>query len=173
MLQIYYLERNVYFDIGWLWILNPYFYLGIWNDDRTKIIVLPSFQLVTLINLQNRNETEFINVRWHVILYMNIGISNWHNWTIDTTDMTFFTLFQFLTRFLTSKYLKRFRSYIVGRKRALWKTCFSAPENAKNENQLKPKNQVHNRLFIYSQFFENEGLYLSLRGEHIRVKRLH
>ena len=55
-------KRHVYIDIGWPWIGNQYFYLGIWNDDRTKIIVLPSFQLVTRINSQNRNETEFINV---------------------------------------------------------------------------------------------------------------
>jgi len=33
---------------------------------------------------------------------MNIGISNWHNWSFDTTNMKYFTLFQFLTWFLTS-----------------------------------------------------------------------
>ena len=76
-------KMYVYIDIGWPWIWNQYFYLGIWNDDRTKIIVLPSFQLVTRINSQKRNETEFINVLWQIILYMNIGISNWHNWNID------------------------------------------------------------------------------------------
>jgi hypothetical protein len=98
-------KRHVYIDIGWPWIWNQYFYLGIWNDDRTIIIDLPSFQLVTRINSQNRNETEFINVLWHIILYMNIGISNCHNWSFDPTNMKFFTLFQFLTRFLTSKTL--------------------------------------------------------------------
>jgi len=101
-------KRHVYIDIGWPWIWNQYFYLGIWNDDGTKIIVLPSFQLVTPINWRNRNETEFINVLWFIILYMNIGISNWHNWSFDPTNMMFFTLFQFLTRFLTSKYQKIF-----------------------------------------------------------------
>jgi len=35
------------------------------------------------------------------------------------------------------------------------------------------KNQVRNRLVIYSSFFEYEGLYLSLRGEHIKENRLH
>jgi hypothetical protein len=88
--------------------IKPVFYLGIWNDDRNKIIVLPSFQLVTRINSQNRNETVVINVLLHIILYMNIGISNWHNWSFDPTNMKFFTLFQFLTRFLTSKYQKFF-----------------------------------------------------------------
>ena len=57
---------HVYIDIHWLWIWNQCFYLGIWNNDRTKIIVLSSFQLATQINSQNRNETEFINVLWHI-----------------------------------------------------------------------------------------------------------
>jgi len=38
---------------------------------------LPSFQLATLLNLQNTNETGFINEHWHINFYMNIGISNW------------------------------------------------------------------------------------------------
>jgi len=48
------------------------------------------------------------------------------------------------------------------------KTCFSATQNAKNESQPKHKNQVRNRLFIDSKIFEYEGLYWSLRGEHIK-----
>jgi len=143
-------KRHVYIDLGWPWIWNQYFYLGIWNDNRTKIIVLPSFQLVTRLNSQNRNETEFFIVLWLIILYMNSGISNWYNWSFDTTNMTFFTYFQFLTRFLTSKYLKPFSTYLVGRNGAIWKTSFSAPQYVKKENQLKHKNQVHNRLFIDS-----------------------
>ena len=115
-----------------------------------KIIVLPSFQLVTRINSQKRNETAFINVLWHIILYMNIVISISHNWSFDTTNMKFFNLFQFHTRFLNSKYLKLFSTYLVGRIWAMWKTCFLAPHIAKKENQLKHKNQVHNRLFIDS-----------------------
>jgi len=43
----------------------------------------------------------------------------------------------------------------------------------RKENQLKHKIQVRNRLFIDSYIFEYEGLYFSLRGEHIKVKRLH
>jgi len=30
-------KRHVFIDIGWTWIWNQYLYLGIWNDDRTKI----------------------------------------------------------------------------------------------------------------------------------------
>jgi hypothetical protein len=124
-------KRHFYIDIGWPWIWNQYFYLAVWNDDRTNIIVLPSFQLVTRINSQYRNETVFINKLWLIILYMNIGISNWHNRSFDATNMKFFTLFQFLTPFQTSTYLKIFSTYLVGRNGAMWNTCFSAPENAK------------------------------------------
>jgi len=64
--------------------------------------------------------------------------------------MKIFTLFQFLTQFLTSKYLKIFSTYLVGQNGAMRKTCFSATQNVKKENQLKHKNQVHNRLLIDS-----------------------
>ena len=47
--------------------------------DRTKMIVLPSFQLATRLNSQNTNETKFINNLLHINLFMNICISNWHN----------------------------------------------------------------------------------------------
>ena len=42
----------------------------------------------------------------------------------------------------------------------------------RKENQLKHKNRVRNRLYIDGYVFEYEGLYLSLRGEHITHKRL-
>ena len=120
-------------------IWHQCFYFGIWNDDRTKIIVLQSIQLVTRINLQNRNENEFINVLWHIILYKNIGNSIWYYWSFDPTNMKFFILIQLLTRFPTSKYLILFSSYLVWRNEAMWKICFSAPQNAKKGNQLKHK----------------------------------
>ena len=107
-------KRHVYIDVRWPWIWNQYFYLGIWNDDRTKIIVLPSFQLSTRLNSQNRIENVLINEQWHINLYMKLANSNWHNWIFDTTNMTFFTLFQFLISLLTSKYLNLFSTYLVG-----------------------------------------------------------
>jgi len=42
-------KRHFYIDIGWPWIQNRCFSLGIWND-RTIIILLPSFQLATRLN---------------------------------------------------------------------------------------------------------------------------
>ena len=41
----------------------------------------------------------------------------------------------------------------------MWKTCFSASQNAKNESQLKHKNQVRNRHLVDSLVFEYERLY--------------
>ena len=37
--------------------MKPVFLFKIWNDERTKIIFLPSFRLVKPLNSQNRNET--------------------------------------------------------------------------------------------------------------------
>ena len=42
----------------------------------------------------------------------------------------------------------------------------------RKKNQLKKK-QLRNRHFIDTLVFEYEELYLSLRGEHIKDKRLH
>ena len=50
-------KRHVYIEIRWPWKWNQYFYLAIWEDERSKIIFLPSFQLVARLNSQNRNET--------------------------------------------------------------------------------------------------------------------
>jgi len=30
-------KRHAYIDIGWPWIWNQRFYLGIWYNDRTKM----------------------------------------------------------------------------------------------------------------------------------------
>ena len=80
-------DRHVYIHIGWPWIWNQCFCLGIWNDDLTKLILLPSFQLATRLNSQNTYESDFINELWYINLFMNIGISYWHNWTFDLTYM--------------------------------------------------------------------------------------
>jgi len=92
-------KRHVYTDIGWPWIWKQYFYLGIWKDGRTKITDLPSFQLVTRINSENRNETEFINFLLLIILYMNIGISDWYNWSFDPRVWSFLLYFSSLHDF--------------------------------------------------------------------------
>jgi len=80
------------------------------------MIVLPLFQLATLLNSQITNETNFINELLNIHLFMNIGISNWHNFNFDLTKMLFLTLFQFLSRLLTSKHLKISSTYLVVQK---------------------------------------------------------
>jgi hypothetical protein len=76
--KITFRKRHVYIDIGWPWIWIQCFFLGIWNDDRTKMVFLPSFQFAKRLNSQNTNENEFINERWHFnclwILVFPIGI---------------------------------------------------------------------------------------------------
>ena len=57
---------------------------------------MPSFQLATRLNSKKRIEIEFINETWHIKLYMNIGISNWHNWRFDLTKMKFLLYFSSL-----------------------------------------------------------------------------
>ena len=83
---------------------NHYFYLGILNDERSKIIIiLPSFQLVTRLNSQNRNETILLSESATLIciwiLVFPIGIIQ-----VSTPWKWSFSLFQFLTRLLTSNH---------------------------------------------------------------------
>ena len=127
-------KRHVYIDIVCHWIWNQCFHLGIWNDDRPKMNVLSSFHLATRFNSQNPNETEFINEFWHINLFMNIRKSNWRNWSFDLKKLLFLTLFQFLTRLRTSKHLKPFSTYLVGRKGTMRKTCFWASQNRKKKS---------------------------------------
>ena len=88
-------KRKVYIDIGWPWIWNQCFYFAIWNDDRTKMIVLASFYLAKRLNSQTTNETEFINELWHINLIMNFRNSNCHNWSFDLTQTLFWLYFSF------------------------------------------------------------------------------
>ena len=53
-------KRHVDIVIRWPWKCKLYLYLGIWEDERSKIIFLPSFQLVRRLNSQNRNETSLL-----------------------------------------------------------------------------------------------------------------
>jgi hypothetical protein len=46
---------------------------------------LPSFHVATRLNSQNTNETELINEVWHIKLFINVGICNWHKWNFDLT----------------------------------------------------------------------------------------
>jgi len=47
----------------------------------------------------------------------------------------------------------------------MWKSWFSARQNADNEHQLKLKDQVRNWSFLKRRFPESDSLYLSLGGK--------
>ena len=47
------------------------------------------------------------------------------------------------------------------------------PSKCEKSYQLKHKMQVRDRVFIECYVFEYEGLCFSLRGKHIKDKRLH
>ena len=90
-------KRNVYIDIRWRWKWNQYFYLEVWIDKRTKIIFLPSFQLLTWLNSQNRNEKILLKCPDTIciwILVFPIGIRG--NSSFDPPKMNFLIYFFFL-----------------------------------------------------------------------------
>jgi hypothetical protein len=118
--------------------MKPGFYLGIWNGDRNKIIVLPSFQLATHFNSQKTNNLGLlmnsVSLICSWILVFPIGILE-----VSTSRKSYLNLFHFFTRLLTSKHLKLYSTYLVGRNGTMWQTCFSAPQNAKKKISLNLK----------------------------------
>ena len=71
-------KRHVYIDIRWPWKWKQYFFLGIREDERSKIIFLPSFKLVTPFSSLYRKETYLLmnsdTLIWIWILAFPIGI---------------------------------------------------------------------------------------------------
>ena len=96
-------KRHVYIDIRWPWKWNQYFSLGIWEEKHSKKIFF-LFSARYTIKFTEEKWKKFINELWHINLYMNISISNWHNSSFDSTKMKIFTLLQFLSRLLTSNH---------------------------------------------------------------------
>ena len=74
-------------------------YLKIWTTYNNIFAV---FSARYTINFTEQKWNKYINELWYINLNMNISISNWHNSSFNSTKMKFFTLFQFLTRLLTS-----------------------------------------------------------------------
>ena len=95
-------KRHVYIDIRWPWKWNQYFYSAIWEDEPSKIIFLPSIQLVTGLNSQNRNETSLLMNSDTLICIWILAFPNCIIQVSTTRKWSFFTLFQFLSRLLTS-----------------------------------------------------------------------
>jgi hypothetical protein len=124
-------KRHVYIDIGWTWIWNRCFYLGIWNDDRNKTVVLPSFHLATRLNSQNTNVIEFINELCHInflwILVFLIGIIEFS----ISRKFCFWLYFSSLHDYWPTSTWNSLVHISWGKNGTMWKTCFSAPQNAK------------------------------------------
>ena len=97
-------KRHIYIDIRWPWKWNQYFYLGVWEDERSKLIFLHSFQIVTRLNPQNRNETNLLMNSYTLIckwiLAFPVGIIQ----VSTPRKWGFFTWIQFLSRLLTSNH---------------------------------------------------------------------
>jgi hypothetical protein len=123
--------------------------ISIWEFEM-MIVVLPSFQLPTRLISQITKETVFINEHWHINLYMNIGISNWHNWIFDPRICSFLIYFSSLHDYWPPITWNSLVHTSWGEMERVWKTCFSAPQNAKKENEQKNKNQARYRLYIDS-----------------------
>ena len=91
--------QNYYYGntcLHWHWLtlnMKTVFLFGIWNDDRTKMIVLTSLHQAPRSNSQNANETEIINEISHINLFRNIRISIWHNWIFDSSKCCFLFYF--------------------------------------------------------------------------------
>ena len=161
----------------WKFFLNLIGYLKPKKSSPTSmfVLIIECFAFISAryrLNSENQYENEIHNEHWDINFYMNTGISSWHIWSIDPTKMRFLLFFQFDTRLLTSKHPKLFSTLFVELNGVLWKSCFSGPQNAKNEYQLKYKNQVSNWRFLECWVLEYERLNLSLAGEHIKVKRI-
>ena len=142
-------KKHVYIDIRWPWKLNQYFYLAIWEDERFKIIFLPSFQLVTRLNSQNRNETSLLMNSdtlisiW--ILAFPIGI-------IQVSTPRKWSFLLYFSSLLDYWPLTTFISLVhnsLGEMEWCEKRTFQLLEMRKM-SQPKHKNQVRNRLFIDS-----------------------
>ena len=143
-------KRHVYIDIPWTWKWKQYFYLWIWEDERSKIIFLPSFQLVTRLNSQNRSEislllnSDTLNCIW--ILAFPIGIIQ-----VSTPRKWIFLLyFSFLHDYWPPTTLISLAHILLGEMEWCEKRAFQLLKITKIESQLKHKNQVRNRLFIDS-----------------------
>ena len=124
--------------------------ISIWEFQKMNVQnnIFAFFSARFTIKFTELKRSKFINEHLHINLYMNISISNWHNSSFDSRKMNFFTFFQFLTRLLTSNHFYLISTLLIGQNGVMWKTCFSASQNAKNESQLNHKNLVRNRHFI-------------------------
>ena len=110
---------------------------------------MPSFQFGTRLNSKNRNETSLLmNTDTLIciwILAFPIGIIQ-----ISTTRKWRYLLyFSSLHDYKPPTTLISLVHNSFDQNGVMWKTCFTASQNAKNESQLNHKNQVRDRLLYW------------------------
>ena len=143
------MKRHVYIDILWPWKWNQYFYLAIWEDERSKIIYLPSFQLVTRLNSQKRNEKSLLmnSDTWiciWILAFPNgiIQVSTPRKWSF----LIYFSSFH-------DYWLPTTLISLVHMRWAKWsdvKNVLFSFSKSEKWKSAETKNQVRNRLFIDS-----------------------
>jgi len=84
-------KRHVYIDIRWLEYETSILFANLkwWsysNDSFFFITARYKFKIT------EQKWNWVYNEPQHIKLYMNIGISNWHNWSYDPTKMKYFNL---------------------------------------------------------------------------------
>jgi len=141
-------KRHVFIDIWWFWILKQNFYLGIWNDERTKIIFLPLFQLVTRLNSQNINEPSLL-INSGTLIYIWLFVFPIGIIEVSTPwKWSFLIYFSSLHDYWPPTTLISF-VHNSGEMERCEKRAFQLLKLRK-KNQVKLKNQLRNR-----QFFES------------------
>ena len=151
---------------------NQYLYFGIRYDESTKIIFLPSFQLVTCLNSQNRNETilliksDTLICIWMLAFPIGIiQVSTPRKWS-------FLLYFCSLHVYWPPTILISW----VHNSLCEMEWCEECAFQLLKMRKMKVIWNIKTKCvsdFVDSYVFEYEGLYVSLRGEHIRDKRLH
>ena len=123
----------------------PYFYVEyetsisswhIWNDYRTKVKVLPLFQIATRLKSQYPNETEIHNEHLHINLNKNTGTYNCHIWNIEPRPWGFCHYFSSIHDFWStnSRNSSVLNSWIEMER---WKNVFSC--SSKCEKRISAK----------------------------------
>ena len=142
-------KRDVYIGIRWPRKWKQYFYFGIRNGESTKIIFLSSFQLVTRLNSQNRNEKFLLMKSDKLIciwmLVFPIGIIQ----VLTTRKWSFLLYFSSLHDYRTPTTLISWVHNSLGEMEWCEKRAFQLLKMRKMK-LIWNKNQVRNRLFIDS-----------------------
>ena len=116
-----------------------------WNN------IFAFFSARYTIKFTEQKWNKFITEVWHINLYMNICISNWHNSSFDSTKMKFLLYFSSLHDYWPPTTLISFVHNSLGEMEWCEKRAFQLLKMRKMKGGWN-KNQVRNRLFIDRSF---------------------